>query len=500
MLALAASAAVLYMLAFPAWNWWWCGFLCLLPFFEIIRRSPTPLSAFLWSTLASTGAWALTLYWIYVMVAFNTASALQAAICLAALSLYCGLYGGLWGYIVKHASTRVSVPVAGLLAVAAWVATEYLRCHLITGFPWTLLGMSQWNNNVVLQWAEIGGVYLVSGLVALMNVLLYSIFIRRNAAISYLLWCIAVVAALLAGGTFLDRRHNVDLLPAVKVGVIQGNIDQYKKWDKQFEAEIRSAYSRLSGSLSGKKPLFVLWPETAVPGFVPLNDRLMQWLNGVSSATGLWLLVGTPFAENSDHGANAVVVVSPESGLLARHIKTHLVPFGEYVPLRKYLEPFFGILNALGDFDRGTELRPLMVNGTLVGPTICSENLFPEKTAALVRNGAVLLTNHTNDGWFLTTAASQQHFIANIFRAVETRRTVVVSANTGVSGAIVAAGGVVSRIDEHTSTSFVVMVNPARGITWYVRFGDWFAYTCLIASTLAAGYMFIISQRLRRIS
>lgn len=363
---LSVLGAIAHMLAFPLWDQWWCGLVCLIPLLELIRRSSGPVNAFTWVLLSSTAAWALTLYWIYVMVAFNTGSSLQAGICLIALSAYCALYSAGWAALLRSGWGKLPRAAMACLVVAGWVSAEFLRSHLITGFPWALLGTSQWNNVPVLQWAEFGGVYGVSALAAGANVMLFGVIARRRFTPVNLVVLVASSALIVAGGAALGRRSATSSSGPgdILIAGVQGNIDQYKKWDAQYEQDIRATYTTLSVTLTEQKPDLVVWPETAVPGFVPLNEGLRQWLVSVSKSTGLWMLVGTPYSEHADHGANAVVVVSPDHGIVGKHLKTHLVPFGEYVPLRKYLQPFFGILNALGDFDRGSALTPLMLTGS----------------------------------------------------------------------------------------------------------------------------------------
>jgi apolipoprotein N-acyltransferase len=268
------------------------------------------------------------------------------------------------------------------------------------------------------------------------------------------------------------------------VGVVQPSIDQYKKWDQAYEQEIKDTYSDLLDTLSESNPDIIIWPETAVPGFLPANRELYGWVRSIAKKTGAYNLIGAPYNNGDNEFYNASILFGPEGEMLGVHKKTHLVPFGEYVPFRSELAPYFGILNTLGDFKWGKNYDAFAVKSIMWASTICSENFFCGTVRRFVLNGAEIIVNQTNDAWFLKTAAAQQHFIMNVFRAIENRRPIVVAGNTGISGVVSPAGDISQQTELFERTVFTAKVSPSRKITFYTKYGDIFSQLCILIALI----------------
>jgi apolipoprotein N-acyltransferase len=268
----------------------------------------------------------------------------------------------------------------------------------------------------------------------------------------------------------------------MKVAVIQGNIDQYKKWDNAYKDEIIDDYTALVKKASLSKPDLIIWPETAVPGLLPADPRLFSWVNRICQETATFHVIGAPYFNGGGAYYNASFLFGPDGEIIDWHKKIHLVPFGEFVPLRKLLSPFFSYLDTMGDFSPGDGVSLFSVKSVLWGPTICSENFFGGIVRRTALSGAEILLNQTNDAWFFRTSAAELHFTMNVFRAVENRRAVVVSANTGISGVIEPSGRISKRTELFRTDYFVTSVGPSKKMTFYTRWGNIFSYLCILSA------------------
>jgi len=264
---------------------------------------------------------------------------------------------------------------------------------------------------------------------------------------------------------------------------LQANIDQYEKWDERYEEKIRGAFDALLSRPRSVKPSLVLWPESALPGWLddPKNSR---WVSGWARRLGAAMLVGS-VARLGERTHNSAVLFDERGEPSGLYNKRRLVPFGEFVPWREKLEPFIGILSQMGDFHPGQERQPFI--STPAGPlavTICYEQVFPRLVLGDAARGARMFANLTNDGWYKDTWGPYQHFGVNIYRAIENRVTVVRCGNTGIS-AVIDPWGVVTaqlalgqrgRLDARVPSS-----DPFPRRSFYARHGDWFGGLCLMA-------------------
>jgi len=386
-----------------------------------------------------------------------------------------------------------------------WVGTEFLRSFLFTGFPWELLGYSQYEQLHLIQLSDIFGVYGLSGVIACANAALLLGVLAvlrqpwREQPVKLRLALGSIAAAALSVGAawiYGDLRiAQVDRLaaqaPKMRVAVIQGNIEQSQKWDRAFQAATIDTYIRLSLSTRPQQPELIVWPESAAPFYflaeVPPTRMVMQ---GVT-ATGAHFLIGAPSFELRGKQAdyfNSAYLVGPDGEVLGKYDKAHLVPYGEYTPFKEYL-PFLGkIVEHVGDFKPGIKGQTLDMRGRKLGVQICYEIIFPALARAMVQNGAGLLITITNDAWYGTTAGPYQHFSLAVLRAVENRRALARAANTGISGFVDPAGRVMERTPLMKEAAVVRELPLLDTATVYTRWGDIFAASCLIGSIVSAAW------------
>jgi apolipoprotein N-acyltransferase len=382
-----------------------------------------------------------------------------------------------------------------------WVALEYIRSFLFSGFPWELLGYSQFNRLQLIQISDIFGVYGVSALLMLSNasIFLLSLFFSKTkwqgqkitfrlVALSIALIAIGVSLTLIYGNRRIKSFDQIAAAsPRARIAIVQGNIEQSLKWDPAFQLETIKKYIRMSLTVKAAQPELIVWPESATPFYFLYDKEPTKMVFEGIREVGSDFLFGSPSFTRNDNTLQYYVsayLVAPKAKTISRYDKAHLVPFGEYVPLKKWL-PFLGkIVAQVGDFIPGPKGKTIRWKNHDLGVQICYEIIFADLSRAMVKNNAVLLINITNDAWFGKTSGPYQHFSMTVFRAIENRRALVRSANTGISGFIDPAG----RVLEQTpllKDAVIKRTLPLLSIkTIYTRFGDFFAQFCLGASLL----------------
>ena len=376
-----------------------------------------------------------------------------------------------------------------------WVALEYLRSFIFSGFPWELLGYSQYEHLQLIQISDILGVYGLSALIAIANAtvffsLLYftkktwqGTKITKRLAAASIIALIAGFAITWSYGRW--RLETIDGLIAVsqkaRVAVVQGNIDQSIKWNPAFQIETIKKYNRLSASIISQHPDLIVWPESATPFYLLHDVEPSELVFKGIEQTAVDYLIGSPSfirANDATQYLNSAYLISPQTKTMSKYDKTHLVPFGEYVPFKKWL-PFLGkIVAQVGDFVGGKEGKTLIWRDQHLGVQICYEIIFPSLSRAMAANNATLLINITNDAWFGKTSGPYQHFSMTVFRAVENRRSLVRSANTGISGFIDPVGRILSSTPLLEEAAVVRPIPLLKEKTVYTRIGDWFAQAC----------------------
>jgi apolipoprotein N-acyltransferase len=349
----------------------------------------------------------------------------------------------------------------------------------------------------MIQMADITGTYGISFLIVLINVVLYDLLSYRSSEgggrragkrllVEVSTGCVLVLVCYFYGVARIEEiRVALREAEPMEVVLVQGNIDQSIKWNPQYQKETLNIYKSLSLQMSMSGAGLIVWPETAVPFYLQNVDDLSGEVTDVAKASAYWLLFGSPsyLGKEADKLSffNSAFLLSPGGDIHGRYDKVHLVPFGEYVPLRQFL-PFIGKLVAgVGDFMPGRGFYPLPMNTHKLGILICYEGILPEASRAYKRRGADLLVNITNDAWFGRTSAPFQHLSMTALRAVETRLYVVRAANTGISAIIDPTGAVISETGLFERTALHGAVKFIDKQTFYTIYGDVFVYACLLS-------------------
>jgi apolipoprotein N-acyltransferase len=494
----AILSGALLTVAFPRLGVWGAAWVALVPLLLVLRELP-PAGAFRLGLIAGGVHYLSLIYWVaYTLRTYGHLPWLLSVAALVLLCTYLALYPAFFAAALALFRSR---PLALLLAAPViWTGLEYLRSFLLTGFPWGLLGYTQVDWLPVIQLADLFGVYGVSFLIVLVNAaaalalstVLSSARGRRlapAAGVGALL--LAAVAVAVAWGYGHWRIQGLEArirqAPAVTVAVVQGNIPQAQKWEPSFQTATVEKYARLSSGLRDRRPELVVWPETAAPFYFGHDAELSLQVAEAVRRSPASFLIGSPSVTLQAGGPlfhNSAFLLGPEAEVLGKYDKAHLVPFGEYVPLRRWL-PFLGkIVAQVGDFTPGPKGHTLAWGPYRLGVQICYEIIFPGLARAMTLNGADLLVNLTNDAWYGRSSAPFQHFMITVFRAVENRRTLVRAANTGISGFVDPLGRVASATALFEDAAVARSLPMLTERSFYTRWGDVFAGACLVGAAL----------------
>ena len=495
----AAFSGFLAATAFPKVEWPFMAWLAFIPLLAVLSRK-SGRKPFLSGWLAGTVFYGILLYWIPAVPShYAGMSTILSFSVYLLLVVVLGLSWALFALLFAVIHKRRAV-LAFLAAPFLWVGIEYLLTHALTGFPWGLIGLSQYRNLPLIQIATLTGVYGVSFvLVLFQSLFVYSIRTSRRLPFAFGIMILALVH--IGGFLSLGRvRPTSESFPAA---VIQGNVPSDIYWTQTGADKILSLFedhvdlSRRAFEAGAK---LVIWPEFSVPLCFSCDDPLSESFKGTLSRfvreTGTSLLLGT----NETAGPpdrklyfNSSLCLSPDRGTTS-YAKMHLVPFGEYTPYKKLLGFVEKVSHAMGELTPGAEPALHAFRSLKFGTPICYEIIFPDLVRRFTKAGANFLVTITNDGWYGRSAAPYQHFANAVLRAVENRRFLLRAATTGISGVIDPYGRVLVKSEVGVRTFLSGTVTPASELTFYARHGDLFAW---IGLTIG-GLLFIVALFMRR--
>jgi apolipoprotein N-acyltransferase len=460
-------------------------------------QSAKPGQAFLLGYTSGILWYAGTCYWIYdTMHQYGDLTPPLAALALFLFCLYLGLYHGVFGLLLSLAAGPGRDQRRALVAAPfLWVAVELAR-ERITGFPWNLLGTSQVDNISLSRITTWTGVYGISFEIMLVNVAVAAAFLVPKKKRSMLLIASVAAAAVLQAG----RLVGAPALPTDHTALlVQENLPVDATWTRDtFERSLREiadlsvksatfSSSAVPDSQSGHVDLIV-WPESPAPFYT--GDPLFR--SAVSEAareSHAWVVTGAignaPAIQNGRAAPavfNSAALVSPSGDWTARYDKVHLVPFGEYLPFPRLFAFAGGLTKEVGEFHAGTSRSPLDAGGTRLGIFICYESVFPGEVREFADQGAQVLVNLSNDGWYGDSGAYAQHLNQTRMRAVENERWVLSATNTGVTASIDPYGRTVARLPRKERGALIAPYALTSVTTFYTRHGDWFACLCAIIS------------------
>jgi apolipoprotein N-acyltransferase len=494
-LALSALSGILMAASFPSLDYSFLAWFALVPLLFVLRDQ-TVRTGLLLSGIFGLVFFCGTIYWVtnsihfYGHVPLLPASFITLLFCVI-LALFIAPFGGALVHI-RAAHPRLLL----LAAPALWVTLEYARTHLFSGFPWALLGYSQYRSLPVIQVADLSGVYGVSFVIVLVNIGIAEVIADRKR---YLPLAIAAVVMTAVLGYGYARLNEPEGAERIRIAVVQGNIEQDRKWDPSYQSEVIATYKRLTLKALESRPDLVIWPETATPFYFSGVDApypaLTEDLRRFVRSSGTPLLFGSATYEKKDRRhllRNSAFFLDEIGAVDDIYTKHHLVPFGEYVPLKSSILFFVDkLVQTSGDFEAGNEYTVVGVRSAAAGrniplsTVICYEIIFPDLVRRFVINGARVMTTVTNDAWFGRTGAPYQHFSMAVLRAVENHVPIARAANTGISGFIDANGRILGTTSIFTEAHLTSTLVPGTTKTFYTRFGDIFAWLCVIGSFLA---------------
>jgi apolipoprotein N-acyltransferase len=484
----ALAGGLLLSLAFPYLGLDFLAWVAFVPLFWSLHLASRPNMALFCGAIFGFGFFIGDLNWIYgTLVTQGHFAPVVAVVVLLAMIAFLSLFPAGFAYVIALFADGGISPVP--LAPFVWVVQEYMRSILFTGFPWDLVGYSQANRLMLVQVADVTGVYGISFLILLVNATLWE-FLRATFETSRIPWKL-IAASVLAFVLILSYGHfrikqfsSVDeARTGCSIGVLQGNIPQEMKWDEASREKTFATYERLGDKAVEQGAELLIWPETAVPVVFGSGDPSSMRPGLISEKLGVPMLVGAPFLKTTGGASNyynsAFLV---DSGMLRfRYDKMHLVPFGEYMPLSWILPLGPGIAAREEDYHAGDTMTVMHCRSCPpFSVLICYEAIFPELARLAVRNGARLLVNITNDGWFGDTSAPYQHLAMAGLLSIENRVWLLRSANTGISAAFDPSGRMVRSVPLQHEGFFTIAVNEA-GVahSFYTRFGDVFVWGCV---------------------
>ena len=488
---LALASGVALALSFPNYNlsllaWISIGLLVLASYGARPRIAP------LYGFLHALVFYPICLTWIDVVIRqygnvdWWTAAGLLLLIAIAG-GIICAFFS--WGVAL---ASRRGPAFACALAPFLWVTLEFARGNLpIIAFPWNLIGYAASGNLALVQLTTVTGIFGLSAVVAGYGALVaYAILVGRQRAWKAVIVVTALLIFIAVGGRFF-----VPQAPARYVAhLVQTNFAQSYEYPPDWMAEHAGDMEQLeqiSIDSAKKTPGIIVWPETPAP--FSTMDRVFSadaWR--IARESGQDFLVGvedwSQDASDKYIATNSAMLLAPSGQRLFTYDKIHLVPFGEYVPLRRWLA-FTGKLTAdIGDFTPGTEYRVGNLPGGTFGAFICYEAIFPNDVRRFTSGGAELLINMSNDGWFGRSAAPAQHLMMARVRAVENRRWLLRDTNNGFTVDVDPYGRIVAGLPTDVRGQLDAPYDFRSGLTVYARFGDWFPWFCVIATLFLLGW------------
>lgn len=433
----------------------------------------------------------ISFYWINIAIMVyggvspvaSIATELLLSTCMG-LQLSFGIYFGFYAHRRFGLKLWVSLPIS-------FVAWELLRNYCFTGFPWQNPAYSQYLNPPILQTASIWGVYGIAYIIVLCNTVLFELilWLKKRDQIPFPKTGLICLAALLlfslAYGYYrIDSNEEIEkTAPKLRAALLQGNIDQHlKNASRNHAMNIMKIYTGLAAQIPDDIDL-VIWPEAAFPYNVPHDikyfGRLLRktWPKGAP-----WpMLIGcSNFSRKGGENVyyNSAYLIDRNFKVLGAFDKSHLVPFGEYVPLKEFIK-INKVVPSAGMFEPGELGQGLRIGDSRFGVLICYEGIFPEIAKEYAGVGVDFLVNLTNDAWYGVSSAPYQHLAFYSFRAVETQKAILRAANTGFTAVIDSSGGIVKKTALFERTALMAEIPLIRKRTIYSYIGEAPAWVCL---------------------
>jgi len=470
-------STALLVFSFPKVDFFPLAWVALVPLL-IVLDGQRPWRAFRRAYLVGFIFFALIVGWLVNVTWIG-------AICMFAfLALYFGIFGLLFVYFQP-----LPLLLRILVLSSAWSALEFIRDHLFSGFGWGMLGYSQYKNLYLIQIADIVGVYGISFLIVFVNLVLFEIWKARRILFAPTMTVGGMLLFVFGYGAFVLHHHAVR--PTVRIGLVQPNISLAEDWDDSKKDLIVEGTLKLTRTFKGQGLDLIIWPETSLPGVIDDSPELVNQIQATARDLNTPIMIGS-IAQEGQSYYNSAFFIDAQGHLRGHYDKIHLVPFGEYLPLR----PVLGWINKIieiDDFTFGSHYKVFSLSPQKnFAVLICYEDTLSGLRRRFVSGGANFLVNMTNDAWFKDTKEPYMHLANAVLGCVESHRSLARAANTGVSALVDPWGHIISTVsDGNGKNTFVegttwgeVPLNGEK--TFYTKYGDIFTYFCFLCILVAA--------------
>jgi len=504
---LAILSAILLTLAFPNFDLWLLAWFALVPlFYAIEREKESAVKSFVLGWLFGTAFFFGSCWWL--TFSFITYGGIPAPLAYFLLFLICSIVGFLPAIFAAAFSLVLKrFGIYGILSAPfLWTAMEFLRFNL-TGNNWNGIGYSQAFTNHLIQTAQLGGVYLVGFWVILFNSIvtlnslgIIRIFTKKNFSVAntdvnkstiyFSLWIALLIVPVVFAPSF-NFTDNPSEKVESRVIVVQVNVPMSglneEKWLNLRQRHVELAEDGLrklkeQQTIDEGQPTTIIFPESPMNFMYERDAEFQAFIGDFARKHNAYVLFNSaePNPKNENF-YNSAIMINPRGEKIGQYDKIHLVPFGEYAPVPSAIQEFVPTL--VGNFQYGENYNLFPFGEAKGGIMICYESHFASLSREFVRRGADVLIEMTNDGYLGNTGVLRQHLASAVFRAVETNRPVVRATNVGITAYINERGEVLDAADVYTEATRVWTVSKSDGKqTFYVRYGEWFAWLCLIVS------------------
>ena len=485
-----AAASLLLWLCFPPLSLWPLALVSLIPLLFALRDA-APRRVFWLSWLFGALFNAGLLHWIVFNPAVEAWVRPLLYLGVALIAAYLGLFIAAAAATARWLARRTGAPL-WLLLPLTWTLADFVRSQGVLGFPWGCIGYAVTPWLPAIQTAELASVWGVAFWVVLANGAIYwitgivftAVRARQSLSQRRVLALVALLLALLAPLFYGQLRlrqigRACAVAPRIKVSLIQGNIEQGMRWDREFVDYNWRTYRDLSRKAAADTSALIVWPETAMPFYLRYQGDYLSQMVALTGVTRTPILTGVPdyqrdYAENITRYYNSSFLFVPGRGLAGQYAKAHLAPFGERFPLKDKIPYLRNVNFGEGEWTPGTDTLPFYLDTLRFANLICFESIFPGITRAWLRRGAAFFVVITNDGWFGRSGAARQHADMATVRAVETRRAIARCANSGISMLIMPTGRVVRPTPLYQQVILTGAIPLLGGMTFYGRYGDIF--------------------------
>jgi apolipoprotein N-acyltransferase len=484
-----AATALLLILSFPNFEFYPLAWIALVPLIVVIARRPSPLRAFMYGWTAGTLFFYCSCYWLtYSMIHYGGLPTVVAYLLLVPAALVVGIFPGLFALLLALAVQRWGY-MALVLAPVFWTALEWTRLS-VTGQLWNAIGYSQAYEPLLIQAATWGGVYAVSFLILTINSAVALLVLKRTkwtilaAALMVLfVWfAIPLSAYVQAGSRYYSSDESSVAVVALQPNVPMKLVKTPEEMKELLDRHFTMSTTALKSLSRDRGPIVVIWPESPMNFTYARDTAFQELLTKFTKENRTSLIFNSLEPAPPDGFYNSALLINEWGGLISQYDKIRLMPFGEYVPLPRWLPGASLITGLVGEFTPGTNYRLMPLGEHKAGVFICIESAYPWIARRMTSEGADFLINISNDGYLGPTAVMRQHLANAVFRAVENRRPVMRATNSGLSAYINDHGKISGQTRAFQADVRVWTFSRAGGVTdtIYTKHGDFFVHLCAV--------------------